>query len=95
MVKVKAYIKLYKEGRKVPFSNGYRPLFSFEKDVNTSGSIEIIESKKFYPGDEGIVEVLFLSRDYLGKNFGVNSHFTFGEGNEPIGEGSIVEILNG
>jgi elongation factor Tu len=92
MIKIIAYIKLYKEGRRVPFHSGYRPLFSFMENVYSSGSIKLINSEKLNPGEEGIVEILFLDKKYLGEDFGVDSCFTFGEGREPLGEGIVKEI---
>lgn len=53
MVIIEAYIKLYKEGRKTSFYNGYKPLFNFIKEMKTSGKIMLINREKFDPGDEG------------------------------------------
>jgi translation elongation factor EF-Tu-like GTPase len=92
MIKVKAKIKLYKtdSGRKTPFNSGYRPLFNFIPEMKTSGQITLNDKEEFFPGDEGIVEIAFLNKDYLGNNFGVGTKFTFGEGQEPLGEGEII-----
>ena len=95
MIKVKAKIKLYKtvSGRKTQFSSGYRPLFNFIPEMKTSGQITLNDKEEFFPGDEGIVEIAFLNKDYLGNNFGVGTKFTFGEGQEPLGEGEIKELI--
>lgn len=93
MIRIKAIIRLYKNGRKTPFSNGYRPLFDFAECTKTSGQINLIDRDMFYPGDEGIVEIYFLKDLYLGNNFSEGVKFTFGEGREPLGEGEIKEIL--
>lgn len=93
MIKIKAIIKLYKDGRKTPFINGYRPAFNFIEDLKTSGQITLINKEAFYPGDEGLVEIAFLNKDYLGVNFSEGTKFTFGEGREPLGEGEVIEIL--
>ena len=95
MIKVRAKIKLYKshEGRRTPFSSGYRPLFNFISEMKTSGQITLKDRQEFFPGDEAIVEIVFLNRDYLGSNFGVGTKFTFGEGIEPFGEGEIREVI--
>jgi len=95
MIRVKANIKLYKNatGRKTSFANGYRPLFNFISEMKTSGQITLNDKKEFLPGEEGIVEISFLNNDYLGKDFGIGTKFTFGEGHEPLGEGEIEELI--
>lgn len=95
MIKVLASIKLYqnKNSRKTSFLSGYRPLFNFIKEMKKSGQIILKEKTEFFPGDEGIVEINFLDKKYLGDNFGLGSKFTFGEGVEAFGEGEIIEIL--
>lgn len=94
MIKVKAKIKLF-EGdnkRQTPFNTGYRPLFSFIKETKTSGQIVLMDRDVFKPGDEGIVEIAFLNKEYLGKDFGIGTSFKFYESEEPLGEGEILEI---
>ena len=95
MIKVKAKIKLYKSdsGRKTPFNNGYRPLFNFIPEMKTSGQITLKDREEFFPGDEVVVEIAFLNKDYLGNDFGAGTKFTFGEGAEPLGEGEIREVI--
>ena len=93
MVKIIAYIKLYEKGRKTPFRSGYRPLFNFIEEMKTSGRIDLIDREQFGPGEEGVVEILFIYREYLGSDFGVGKKFQFGEGIVPLGEGSVKEIL--
>ena len=68
MIRIKAVIKLYNDGRKTPFTSGYRPLFDFIEETKTSGQITLIDREVFYPGDEGIVEIAFLHRRALVKN---------------------------
>lgn len=95
MIKVKAKIKLF-EGenkRKTSFNTGYRPLFDFIKETKTSGQITLIDRKLFKPGEEGIVEIAFLNKEYLGEDFGMGTSFKFYESEEPLGEGEILEIL--
>ena len=93
MVKIKARIKLYENGRKTPFESGYRPLFSFIKETKTSGQINLIKAHQFYPGETGDVEISFVNKEYLGNDFRVGKTFLFGEGNRPLGEGIVLEIL--
>lgn len=47
----------------------------------------------FFPGEEAVVEIEFLNKDYLGGDFGAEAKFTFGEGSEPLGEGEIMEVI--
>ena len=95
MIKVKAKIKLYKgeKKRRTPFSKGYRPLFQFIKETKTSGLISLLNQEYFIPGEEGVVEISFLRKEYLGQDFNVGKSFKFYEGIEPLGEGEIIEIL--
>lgn len=93
MIKVIANIKLYKEGRKTSFHSGYRPMFSFIEEMKTSGKINLIDRIEFRPGEEGEVEINFISIKYLGDDFKKGKKFTFGEGLELLGEGEIKEIF--
>ncbi len=97
MIKIKAYIKLYEgEGkRKAPFISGYRPLFKFIEKSMTSGSIELIDRDQFSPGEEGEVYIHFIFSELLGTDFGVNAPFLFGEGASTLGEGYVLEIVEG
>jgi elongation factor Tu len=61
--------------------------------MKTSGQITLIDRDRFYPGDEGLVEIVFRNKDYLGNNFSEGIMFTFGEGREPLGEGEVKKIL--
>jgi translation elongation factor EF-Tu-like GTPase len=97
MIKIRAKIKLYEGGnkRKTPFLTGYRPLFQFIEEMKTSGQITLLNQEQFIPGQEGVVEILFLHKEYLGQNFRVGKTFTFYESEEPIGEGEVIEIISG
>ncbi len=96
MIYIKARIKLYEHRRKVPFGDGYHPLFNFVSETKHGGAIHLVDREEFFPGDEGLVEVWFPFDD-LGKGvIIVGKHFTFDEGSTvPIGEGVIEEILEG
>jgi hypothetical protein len=61
--------------------------------MQTSGQIILIDKDEFYPGDIGLVEIHFLNKEYLGKDFSINKKFTFGEDPRPFGEGEVKEIL--
>jgi len=93
MITLKAKIKLYASGRPIPFSTGYRPMFNFIEKMKTSGKIQLNDRERFYPGDEGIVLITFVSEKYLGFNLGSGSKFTFDEGGNPIGEGEVIGIV--
>jgi hypothetical protein len=62
MIKIIAELKLYvgKNKRQTPFTSGYRPAFSILEDTLTSGMINLLDRKEFYPGDQGIVEIKFI-----------------------------------
>jgi len=93
MVKIKAHIILYENGRETPFYSGYRPLFNFIEEMKVSGRINLIDSEQFSPGEEGEVEILFRNADYLGNDFDIGKTFHFGEGTVPLGDGVVKEIL--
>lgn len=92
MIKVRAKIRLYKI-RKTPFKSGYRPLFNFIDEMKTSGQITLLDRKKIFPGESGYTEILFLNKEYLGKDFSEGVKFTFDEGSETLGEGEIISII--
>ena len=94
MIKILAKIKLYNV-RKTAFVSGYRPLFNFIDEMKTSGHITLLDRNEFSPGETGKVEIRFLHREYLGKNFSSGVKFTFDEGSEPLGEGEIIKIVQG
>lgn len=94
MIKIRAEILLYKDGRKTPFISGYRPAFEFIADMRTSGKIGLIKCTHLYPGERAEVLIYFLTKKYLGKDFEKGKMFTFGEGGPPLGEGYILDILN-
>ena len=93
MIKVKAKIRLYENGRKSAFKTGYRPLFNFIKEMKTSGQITLYDRIDFAPGKEGTVEIKFLHEEFLGQTFDVGTMFTFGEGIGALGEGVILELI--
>lgn len=94
MIRIKARIKLFKgeNKRQTPFSVGYRPLFQFIESTKTSGQISLINQSQFKPGEESVVEIAFLNKEYLGEDFGIGKKFNFYEAQEPLGEGEIIEI---
>jgi hypothetical protein len=96
MIKFKALIKFNNESlRKTAFSSGYRPGFSFNGNYyyQTSGQITLLDKKKLSPGESALAEIIPITREYLGSNFGPGSKFTFYEGKNLIGEGEVKEII--
>lgn len=94
MVNVRSIIKLYRGDlyRKTPFNTGYRPLFNFVNDMKKSGKITLLDKEKFNTGEEGEVKITFLDNLYLGTDFGRGKKFTFSEGTQILGEGSVLEV---
>lgn len=95
MLKIKAQIELYENSRDTPFYSGYRPIFLFEEGEYTSGSIELLEKKIFYPGETSSVNISFGEKKILGPKFNIGVKFIFCESPRSImGEGIVQEILS-
>jgi len=96
MIRILATIRLYTGVgyRQTPFTTGYRPLFNFVPEMKTSGHITLLDRLAFFPGEQWVVEIGFLSNAYLGTRMGAGTPFTFGEGRLPLGEGEVIEILD-
>lgn len=96
MIKVIARITLYpsSKGRKTPFLSGYRPLFEFPGyQLQTSGSIDLIENKSFDPGETQVVHITFLETVLKRASLSGGTKFVFGEGRITLGEGEILEVF--
>lgn len=90
MIKITARLKL-NHVRKTGITTGYRPLFSFIIESMTSGHIQLLDRDELFPGEEAIVEILFLNEDLLG-NFSKGQVVKLGESPRTIvGE---IEIIN-
>lgn len=91
MKKILANLKLYEGNskRKTPFVDGYRPLFGVRGNGLTSGMITLLDREKFFPGDEGTVEIKFLHADIT-----VRDKILFYEAVEPLGECEVLQILD-
>lgn len=92
LFKIKADIQINVNGRKNPFSSGYRPGFSFFGNMQTTGHIELINEKELYPGQSAIVNIYFFSDQLLG-NIKSNNKFKFFEADIEIGFGKVIEII--
>ncbi len=90
MVRILASLYLYagESSRQTPFETGYRPLFDVVEGVKTSGMITLLDREQFFPGDEGMVEIKFIEADCS-----KGMKFQFSEGREPLGEATVIRIL--
>ncbi|MCB9235044.1 MAG: hypothetical protein H6581_25545 [Bacteroidia bacterium] len=95
LINVIAQIKLYKGPlkRSTSFADGYRPLFQFESGKKTSGQISLRGEKEIEPGQEAVVEIRFLKREFLGSDFGPGKLFEFFESREPLGKELFLKLL--
>lgn len=93
MIKIKAYLRLYIEVRKTPIFNGYRPVFDFIPEMKAGGQINLLGKDEFAPGEEGEVEIIFISKESLGADFKVGKVFYFGEGRDTMGEGRVLKLF--
>lgn len=88
MKSITGILTLYKEGRKSPFSNGYRPLFNI-KNNKFSGRIKL-EKKQLFPGEKVNVIIEFLAGEL---DIHKGEIITFDEGTSIIiGEVKILTI---
>ena len=95
MVKTLARIQLYSgiKKRTTPIKSGYRPTFNFVEKSRTSGQIGLINMDLIYPGETAVVEIVFLNQELLGEEFKQGTNFLFYEGEDPLGEGVVLEIF--
>jgi translation elongation factor EF-Tu-like GTPase len=96
-IQVLAQLKLFsgENMRRTPFVSTYRPIFEFKgARTKISGRIDLLNTKSFYPGTTGIVQITFL-KDMIDDNyFKKGETFKISEGGEYIlGEGEIIEVL--
>lgn len=90
MKSITGILTLYKEGRKSPFSNGYRPLFNI-KNNKFSGRIKLENKEQLFPGEKVNVIIEFLTDDL---DIHKGEIITFDEGTSIIiGEVKILTIL--
>jgi hypothetical protein len=58
----------------------------------TSGSISILNTEDLKRGEEGIVEVGFISNEFLGE-IKIGTKFKFYEGPVEIGNGTVQKVI--
>lgn len=93
LFKIKALIKINKDGRRTwPILTGYRPGFKFGDKMQTSGCILLLNGKDLKPGEEGVVDIKFVSNELLGE-IGIGTKFRFYEGPYEIKHGEVRELM--
>jgi translation elongation factor EF-Tu-like GTPase len=93
LFKIEADIKINKQGgRTWPIITGYRPGFNFIDKMQTSGAINLLSKEYLHPGEEGIVEVSFISNELLG-DITPGVRFKFYEGPIEIGSGKVLKVF--
>ena len=53
----------------------------------------MLDQKILYSGESALAEIIPVTKEYLGKDFGVGTKFIFYEGRIIIGEGEVKEII--
>lgn len=83
-------------GRKTPASNGYRPHIMFHEypEFLTSGSQYFLGKESVYPGDKARAGIKILITAYFNGRLYEHLNFSFFEGSNKIGKGTITEIVN-
>ncbi|MCW5957360.1 MAG: hypothetical protein KIT61_12305 [Pyrinomonadaceae bacterium] len=92
MIKIEATLRLG-HVRKAPIHTGYRPGFKFLDETMTSGQITLLDREELVPGGTAIVEVQFLSKEFLGDDLSPGRIITFGEGPIALGEIEIIDVM--
>jgi len=93
LYKIEAEIEINKEGgRTWPIKTGYRPGFNFIDNKQTSGSINLLNREDLKPGERGLVEVSFISNDFL-EQIDSGTEFKFYEGPVEIGGGRVLKVI--
>jgi len=92
MIKIKAKLRL-NQMRKTSIHTGYRPQFNFISETSTSGHIILLDREKLLPGEEAVVEILFLFKEFLGDDLSPGKIVTFGETPQHcFGDIQVMEI---
>ena len=89
------YKKTEEGGRKSYALSGYRPTIKFPfSEMQTSGIQTFIDKEKVFPGEMVKAEIKILSDEYFKYQLCENLEFDFREGQNIIGTGKIISILN-
>lgn len=82
-------------GRSTPAMSGYRPAIKFEiDDMLTSGSQTFIDKEIVYPGEYVMAEIKIIAVPHFKGRLKEGMTFTFNEGTNLIGTGTIKKIIN-
>ncbi len=89
LIRVRARLRLYVNGRSLPIRDSYRPLFLFGGRDNVSGYINLINDRLIELGTEANVYVDFVNSETNRKNIYLGRIVEFGEGPD-LKVGSIL-----
>ena len=82
-------------GRTLPAFSGYRPTIKFEfEDIQSSGVQKFIGRQEVHPGETVEAEIKIYATDYFEGKLYEGLKFEFREGQNIIGTGRILKILN-
>ena len=89
------YLKTENGGRKTKVNSGYRPQIKFDFTENTSSTFQTFIDKQYVnPGEMVIAKIKVVSPRFFAKKLYEGIEFNFVEGNQLIGNGKIIEIIN-
>ena len=90
------FLTTEKSGRKSPAHSGYRPHIEFENypEYLTTGQQTYIGKEIAELGEKATAEIAILGTEYFAKRLYENMVFKFYEGQNIIGFGKIIELIN-
>ncbi len=89
------YLETENGGRKTKANSGYRPQIKFDFTENTSSGFQTFIDKEYVnPGEIVIAKIKVVSPSFFDKQLYEGIEFNFVEGNQIIGNGKIIEIIN-
>jgi hypothetical protein len=89
------YLETKNGGRKTEANSGYRPQMKFNFSENTSsGSQTFIDKEYVNPGEKVIAKIKVFSPSFFEKQLYEGIEFKFVEGNQVMGNGKIIKIIN-
>jgi translation elongation factor EF-Tu-like GTPase len=89
------YFSAFEGGRTTSAVSGYRPIIKFQDlHMRTSGQQVFVGREFVKPGEIAKAEITIASIEPFQNSLYVGQSFEFSEGINPIGVGTIIEILN-
>ncbi len=89
------YLETENGGRKSKANSGYRPQVKFDFTENTSSGFQTFIDKEYVnPGEKVKAKIKVVSPSFFDKQLYEGIEFKFIEGNQVIGNGKIIEIIN-